>query len=103
MKRPILYLLGTAALATGGLLAAAGAAHADSSNGNRFHYIHQHTTTICGNAIAIDAVVRNHCGAYTPADLDSIDGMFHLDLDYDGSDVSDDAGRWFHVDSRTWS
>lgn len=109
MKRQIVRGLGVAALATGGLLAVAGVAQADSgsTNGNRFTYIHQDTTTICGNAIAVDAVARSHCdggaGSYSPADLDSIDGLFHLDLDYDGTDVSDDAGNWFHIDSRTWS
>lgn len=113
MKRPILRVLSVAALATGGLLAIAvggtGAANADSgsSNGNRITYIYQHTTTICGNAIAVEAVVRNHCGAYTvdhhPADFEVLDGIFDLDLDYDGSDVDDDAGQWFHIRSRTWS
>jgi hypothetical protein len=112
MNRQIPLALGIAALATGGLLVVAGAAHADtgSSNGNRFTYIDQHTTTICGNAIAINAVVHNHCGAYShdhtgyqDADLDAVDGILNLDLDYDGSDVDDDAGQWFHIDSRTWS
>lgn len=107
MKLPILRVLSIAALATGGLLAVAGAANADSSNGNRITSIYQHTTTICGNAIAVEAVVRNHCGAYTtdhhPADLEILDGIFDLDLDYDGSDVDDDAGQWFHIRSRTWS
>ena len=111
MKRPILRVLSIAALAAGGLLAVAGAAAADSSygdpNGNRITFIHQQTTTICGNAIAVNAVVHNHCGAYSadyfPADIEFLDGFFDLDLDYDGSDVDDDAGQWFHIDSRTWS
>jgi hypothetical protein len=109
MKRPILRAASVAAIAAGGLLAVAGAANADSgsSNGNRITYIYQHTTTVCGNAIAVDAVVHNHCGAYTvdhhPADLEILDGIFDLDLDFDGSDVDDDAGQWFHIDSRTWS
>ncbi len=109
MKRPILRVLGVAALTTGGVLAVAGAAQAGSgsTNGNQFTYIYQDTTTICGNAIAVESVVQNHCdgsaGAYTPADLDNVDGIFDLDLAYDGTEVGDDAGRWFHIDSRTWS
>ena len=109
MKRQILRVLGVAALASGGLLAVSGAAYADSgsSNGNRFVYIHQSTTTICGNAIAVEAVVHKHCAAHYdayPVDRTfPFDGIFDLDLDFDGSDVSDDAGQWFHIDSRTWS
>ena len=109
MKRQILRVLGVAALTTGGLLAVAGAARAESgsTNGNQFTYVYQDTTTVCGNAIAVESVVQNHCdgsaGAFTPADLDRIDGIFDLDLAYDGPEVADDAGRWFHLDSRTWS
>ncbi|GAA1036210.1 hypothetical protein GCM10009557_46320 [Virgisporangium ochraceum] len=109
MKRPILRALLVAVLDAGGLLAVAGAANADSGSpdGTRITYIYQHTTTICGNAIAVEAVVRNHCGAYTtdvhPADFEVLDGIFDLNLDYDGTDVDDDAGQWFHIRSRTWS
>lgn len=108
MKRQVLRMLGVAALATGGLLASAAVAHADSgsSNGNRFVYIYQRSTVVCGNAIAIDAVVHNHCGGSAgtyDADLDNLDGVLDLDLDFTGDSVDDDAGQWFHIDSRTWS
>jgi hypothetical protein len=112
MKRGVLRLLGVAALAAGGLLAPLQApvavAHADSgsSNGNRFTYIYQRSTVVCGNAIAIDAVVLAHCdgssGTYD-VDLDHLDGIFDLDLDFTGDHVDDDAGQWFHIRSRTWS
>jgi hypothetical protein len=108
MKRHILRVLGVCALATGGLLAVAGAAHADSgsSNGNRFTYLYQHDTVICGNAIAVKGFVQNFCGGRAgthPADLDHVDGFFDLDLDFSGDSAEDDAGQWFHIDSRTWS
>ena len=108
MKRQILHGLGIAALATGGLLAVAGVAHADSgsSNGNRITYIYQDTTTICGNAIAVESVVHNSCdgrSGVSPVDLDHLNGVFDLALDFDGSDTGDDAGQWFHLASRTWS
>ena len=110
MKRLILRLIGVAAIAAGGLLAPLSAsvavAQADSVNGNRFTHIYQHTTVVCGNAIAIDAVVLTHCdgsaGTYD-ADLDRLRGFFDLDLDFTGDSVDDDAGQWFHLDSRTWS
>lgn len=107
MKRQILHALGVAALATGGMLASAAVAHADSgsSNGNRITRIYQKSTVVCGNAVAVEAVVHNHCdgSAVThDADLDGIDGILDLDLDFTG-DLDDDAGSWFHIDSRTWS
>jgi hypothetical protein len=114
MKRQILRLAGVAAIAAGGLLAPlsatllapAAVAQADSANGNRFTHIYQRTTVVCGNAIAIDAVVLTRCdgsaGTYD-ADLDRLRGIFDLDLDFTGDSVDDDAGRWFHIDSRTWS
>lgn len=112
MKRQILRAGGIAALATGGLLAVAGAAHAESgsTNGNQITYIYQDTTTVCGNAVAVESDVRNGCGGsaadisgFEDADLDSVDGILDLDLDYDGTEIADDAGRWFHLESRTWS
>jgi hypothetical protein len=108
MKRQILHGLGIAALATGGLLTVAGVAHADSgsSNGNQITYIHQDTTTICGNAIAIESVVQNSCdgrSGISQADLDRINGILDLALEFDGADAADDAGQWFDLASRTWS
>ena len=108
MKRQVLRALGVAALAAGGLLASAAGAHADSgsSNGNRFTYIHQHSTVVCGNAVAVHAVVNTYCDGSAgvhDADLDSVQGIIDLVLGFTGDDVADDAGRWFHVDSRTWS
>jgi hypothetical protein len=109
MKRQALRLFGVAALAAGGLLTSAAVAHADSgsTNGNRFTYIYQRSTVICGNAIAIRAaVVRSHCDGSAgthDADLDHFHGIFDLNLDFTGDSVDDDAGQWFHLDSRTWS
>ena len=116
MKRQVLRIVGAGALAAGGLLAplltplqaVAAVAHADSdsSNGNRFVYIHHRSTVVCGNAIAVESVVHNHCDGSAgthDADLDDIDGFFDLNLDFTGDSVDDDAGQWFHIDSRTWS
>lgn len=108
MKPQVLRMFGGAALAAGGLLAWAAVAHADSGTptGNRFTDIHQHSTVICGNAIAIEAVVHNHCGGSAgtyDADLDNLDGILDLNLDFTGDSVDDDAGQWFHIDSRTRS
>ena len=112
MKRQFLRLLGVAAIATGGLLSAAltpaAMAQADSgsANGNRFTHIYQRSTVVCGNAIAIQAVVLTRCDGSSgthDADLDDLNGFFDLDLDFTGDSVDDDAGQWFHIDSRTWS
>lgn len=112
MKRQTLGLFGIAAIAAGGLLAPLLApvamAHADSgsANGNRITHIYQRSTVVCGNAIAIHAVVLTHCDGSAgthDADLDDIDGFFDLNLDFTGDSVDDDAGQWFHIDSRTWS
>jgi hypothetical protein len=108
MKRQILRVAGIAALAAGGLLASGATAQADSgsSNGNRFTHVYQHTTVVCGNAVAIEGVVHNHCNGSTGiygADLDGLDGILDLNLDFLGDDAADDAGQWFHIDSRTWS
>jgi hypothetical protein len=105
MKRQVLRIVGAGALAATGLLVTAAVAHADSgsgsSNGNRFVYIYQRSTVVCGNAIAVESVVHNHCdgsaGTYD-ADLDHLDGVLDLDLDFTG-DVDDEAGRWIHIDS----
>ncbi|GAA0939926.1 hypothetical protein [Virgisporangium aurantiacum] len=106
MKRQILRLSGVAAIAAGGLLLApVGMAQADA-NGNRFTHIYQRSTVVCGNAIAIHAVVLTHCDGSArthDVDLDGLDGLFDLDLDFTGDNVDDDAGQWFHIDSRTWS
>jgi hypothetical protein len=113
MKRQILHALGVGAFATGGLLATAAVAHAESgsSNGNQVVYIYQHDTVVCGNAVAVESVVQNRCDGSAGSssagthdvDLDSIDGFLDLDLDFSGDTVDDEAGRWFHIDSRTGS
>jgi hypothetical protein len=109
MKRQILRVAGVTAIAAGGLLAAGVAAHADSgsSNGNQYRYIYQHNTVVCGNAVAVEAEVHNHCdGAAVTVDHDEVDWnrfITDLDLDYSGDSAAGEDGRFFHLDSRTWS
>lgn len=107
MNRQILRVVSTAAIAAGGLLAAGAGAHADSSNGNSYRYSNQRSTVVCGNAVAVDAVVHSHChGGAVTADRDDVDWnrfITDLDLDFIGDSADDEDGQWFHIDSRTWS